>query len=88
MPSRPGSASDGAGSPVFEGTDTRLSPLAATVGALPGGGSYLDQMHEFLLMYEDVRRAKSPRAEILEFAQTTYATGADLAAWDRPALER
>ncbi len=55
---------------------------------LPDAALYLDQVHEFLLMYEDVRRAKSPRAEILEFAQTTYATGADLAAWDRPALER
>ena len=52
------------------------------------GGQYLDAMHEYVLMYDDVRRAKSPRAEILEFAQNTYAAGADLAGWDRSALER
>jgi hypothetical protein len=51
-------------------------------------GGYNDQMHEFLLMYDDVRRAKSPRREILEFAQRTYEAGADLAKWDRAALER
>jgi hypothetical protein len=45
-------------------------------------------MHEFILMYDDVRRAKSPRVEILEFAQRTYQAGADLAGWDRAALER
>jgi hypothetical protein len=51
-------------------------------------GGYNDQMHEFILMYDDVRRAKSPRGEILEFAQRTYEAGADLAGWDRAALER
>lgn len=51
-------------------------------------GFYSDQMHEFFLMYDDVRRAKSPRTEILEFAEKTYAAGADLAAWDRAVLER
>jgi hypothetical protein len=54
----------------------------------PEGASYQDQMRECLLMYDDVRRAKSPRAEILEFAQSTYEAGANLAAWDRDALER
>jgi hypothetical protein len=56
--------------------------------SLPTGGQYLDAMHECVLMYDDVRRAKSPRAEILEFAQNTYAAGADLAKWDRASLER
>ena len=50
-------------------------------------GGYNDQMHEFILMYDDVRRAQSPREEILEFAQRTYEAGADLAEWDRAALE-
>ena len=68
-----------------------MAPEPAGYGTkptLPAGGSYLDSMHEFLLMYDDVRRAKSPRAEILEFAQNTYAAGADLARWDRASLER
>jgi hypothetical protein len=55
---------------------------------LPSRGYYSDGMHEFFLMYEDIRAAKSPRAEILNFAQSTYAAGADLAGWDRAALER
>ena len=68
-----------------------MAPEPAGYGArpsLPAGGLYLDQMHEFLLMYDDVRRAKSPRAEVLEFAQNTYAAGAELAGWDRAGLER
>jgi hypothetical protein len=54
----------------------------------PGGGSYQGKLHEFLLMYDEVRRAASPRGEILEFAQCTYEAGAKLAGWDRAALER
>jgi hypothetical protein len=54
----------------------------------PKQAFYQDTLHEFLLMYDDVRRAKSPRDEILEFAQSTYEAGADLAAWDRASLER
>lgn len=51
-------------------------------------GFYDGKLHEFLLMYDDVRQAKSPRAEILEFARGAYQAGANLAGWDRAALER
>lgn len=51
-------------------------------------GSYKSKLHEFLLMYDDVRCAASPRGEILEFAQSTYEAGAKLAGWDRASLER
>jgi hypothetical protein len=54
----------------------------------PAHASYQHKLHEFLLMYDDVRRATSPRDEILEFAQSTYEAGANLAAWDRASLER
>ena len=54
----------------------------------PGLGFYDPQLKEFLLMYEDVRHAASPRDAILDFLQTTYAAGAELAGWDRAALER
>jgi hypothetical protein len=54
----------------------------------PKKAFYDDKLHEFLLMYDDIRQTKSPRDEILEFAQSTYETGASLAAWDRAALER
>jgi len=54
----------------------------------PAGAKYQSKLREFILMYDDVRSAKSPAAEILEFAQSTYEAGADLAGWDRAALER
>lgn len=54
----------------------------------PADALYQNQLHEFVLMYDEVRRASSPRHEILEFAQSTYEAGAKLARWDRAALER
>jgi hypothetical protein len=45
-------------------------------------------MREFLLMYEDVRRAASPREALLSFLQSTYDAGANLANWNRKELER
>lgn len=54
----------------------------------PGSALYHGQLREFVLMYDDVRRAASPRNEILEFAQSTYEAAANLAGWDRAALER
>jgi Family of unknown function (DUF5996) len=54
----------------------------------PKAAAYNSGLQEFLLMYDDVRRAQSPRAEILEFAQSTYEAGANRAGWDRGALER
>lgn len=46
------------------------------------------QLGEFLLMYDDARRASSPSDEILAFAGSTYEAGAELAGWDRSSLER
>lgn len=53
----------------------------------PSSAAYSKQMHEFLLMYEDVRRDKSPANVILEFARTAYEASANRAGWDRAALE-
>jgi hypothetical protein len=54
----------------------------------PKGALYQKKLHEYLLMYDDVRRTASPRDEILQFAQSTYEAGANLAGWDRTFLER
>jgi hypothetical protein len=54
----------------------------------PTEAFYHPVMKEFLLPYDDVRRADSPRASLLEFLQSTYDAAADLAKWDRKALER
>jgi hypothetical protein len=44
-------------------------------------------MGEFILRYEDVRRAPSPEEAVLEFVQSTYEAAARLAGWDRELLE-
>ena len=54
----------------------------------PGAAYYDGQLHEFILMYDDARSAPSPRDAILEFAQSAYEVGANLAKWDRHLLER
>ena len=54
----------------------------------PASAFYHPQMHEFLLMYDDVRQASSPSTTLLEFLQSTYEAGANLGKWDRAALER
>lgn len=54
----------------------------------PAEAFYHQGMKEFLLKYDDVRRAASPREALLSFLQSTYEVGANLAKWDRKALER
>jgi hypothetical protein len=39
-------------------------------------------------MYDEVRKAESPTACLLEFCQSTYQAAATLGKWDRRALER
>jgi hypothetical protein len=56
--------------------------------ARPDAASYDRQLGEFLLMYDDVRKAESPTASLLEFCQSTYDAAATLGKWDRSALER
>jgi hypothetical protein len=54
----------------------------------PAAAFYHPQMKEFLLMYDDVRRAASPRQALLDFLQSTYEAAANLAHWDRKELEK
>ena len=54
----------------------------------PSQAWYDQNFKEFLLMYDDVRQAASPREALLAFLQSTYDAAADLGKWDRKALER
>ena len=54
----------------------------------PKAAYYHPQMHEFLLMYDDVRQTSSPRQTLLSFLQSTYEAGANLAQWNRKELEK
>jgi hypothetical protein len=55
---------------------------------IPSKAFYSGEKNEFFLMYDDVRRAHSPEQALLEFCQSTYEAGANLARWDRASLER
>lgn len=54
----------------------------------PSAAFYDAQLGEFLLSYEDVRKAASPTSALLEFCDTTYEAAATLGNWNRKALER
>jgi Family of unknown function (DUF5996) len=81
--------------PGGEGQDAAFYAYAAPEPAgfsaariLPAGAFYHSGMKEFLLGYEQVRKAPSPRRVLLDFLQSSYEAGAELAHWDRANLER
>src|SRR5262245_36815545 len=53
----------------------------------PAGARYDGTLGEFVLPYELVRTAPNPDEALLGFLQTTYDAAAELASWDRDALE-
>jgi len=59
--------------------DVRITPPQAF---------YSPELKEWILLYEDLRNASSPEQMLLDFLQSTYEAGANLAGWDRAALER
>ena len=60
----------------------------AQASVRPAKAFYHSGLHEFLLMYDDVRAASSPKATLLEFLQSTYDAGANLGGWNRTDLEK
>ena len=55
---------------------------------LPAAARFDADLGEYVLSYAAVREADNPAAILTEFLQSTYDVAADLAHWDRPALER
>jgi len=51
-------------------------------------GSFDETYGEFVLPYADVRASADPQRVVTEFFESAYDAGANLAKWDRPALER
>ena len=51
-------------------------------------GRFDETLGEYVLPYADVRAADDPERMLLEFLQSSYDAAADLAKWDRQALER
>jgi Family of unknown function (DUF5996) len=54
----------------------------------PRDAYYHPQAHEFILPYDALRGAADPDEMLLAFLESTYGAAADLAGWDRNALER
>ena len=51
-------------------------------------GFYSTELSEFVLPYDEVRQSATPDESLLDFMQSTYEAGANLANWDRAELER
>ncbi|MGA9582568.1 MAG: DUF5996 family protein [Allosphingosinicella sp.] len=53
----------------------------------PEAARFDERLGEFVLPYEAVRGAADPDSALMAFLETTYGAAADLAGWDRSALE-
>jgi hypothetical protein len=74
--------------PAFYSYAAPEPPGFAEQRVRPQAAFYHPKMKEFLLMYDDVRVAASPKTALMEFLQSTYDAAADRGKWDRKALER
>jgi Family of unknown function (DUF5996) len=54
----------------------------------PPAAKYDSALGEFIFRYDDLRSQPSPDEALLTFLQSSYELAANLAKWDRPALER
>lgn len=59
-----------------------------TAAIQPAAAFYSQDLSEFVLPYEAVRRAADPAADLRAFLRTSYEAAARLANWDRAGLER
>ena len=53
----------------------------------PAAARFDQKLGEFLLPYEAIRTSANPQEDLMSFLQSTYEAAADLAEWDRQALE-
>jgi hypothetical protein len=60
----------------------------AETAVRPDGAFYSQDLREFILPYDVVRRSADRDGTLLEFLQATYETAARLGGWDRAAVER
>lgn len=74
--------------PVFYSYAYPEPPGYATAAVRPAAAYYHQELREFVLPYDAVRKATSPDKTLLDFLQSTYEAAASLGNWDRAALER
>jgi Family of unknown function (DUF5996) len=78
----------GIDSPIFYAYAYGEPPGFKTYPVQPREAFYHNDFGEFMLPYDAVRASSSPDEMLLAFCQSTYEAAADLAGWDRAALER
>jgi hypothetical protein len=83
----PGNAGGPVAEPAFYSYSYPEPAGYPEAGVLPRGAYYHQDLKEFVLPYEKVRTAERPDEVLLQFLQSTYEAGANLAGWDRAALE-
>ncbi len=84
----PGSIGGPIAEPAFYAYSYPVPAGCDTATVKPEAAYWHQQMGEWVLPYESVRTSADPHATLLEFLQSTYEAAADLAKWDRAALER
>jgi hypothetical protein len=95
----PGRRASGAVEPEKAGISSLSAPAFYSYAApepagfdkariIPQQAFYNSELKEWILLYDDVRNASSPEQTLLDFMQSTYEAGANLAGWDREELER
>lgn len=67
-----------------------VAPVPAGLNnvVLKGRGGFNQALGEFVLDYDDARKAPDPAKAVLQFFRETYSAAADLARWDRASLDR
>jgi hypothetical protein len=78
----------GLGEAAFYSYAYPAPPGFATAAVQPSQAYFNATLGEFILPYEAVRSAADPDRELLSFLQSSYEAAANLARWDRAALER
>jgi hypothetical protein len=74
--------------PAFYSYTYPAPPGFKTAFVGPSPARYDATLGEFALDYDDVRRSVAPDQMVLEFLESAYDAGANLAHWDRAALEK
>src|SRR5262249_52842589 len=88
LPIREVDSESGIHAPAFYSYTQPEPPKLNESRIRPAQAYYSRNAKEFILLYDDVRRAESPDDALLEFMQSTYEAGAALANWNREELER
>ena len=84
----PGTLGSAVDFPAFYSYTAPEPPGLKEATASPAQAFYSRDLNEFVLPYDAVRADADPERALLDFLQSTYEAGANLANWDRASLER